>query len=326
MIAIIRRQFMHPAGRSVCVTIFLAALTACGPTKERADSGTNGPGGTGGAAGGGSGGSADAGDPTAGACEGIDAGSAASLLYVDLNVSASDFSEHEGQTVFLVTRSNTYGVLGSGSAVVSGGAFAFHFPKGYRRAADQQITWLLDADGDGVCNDAAGDQTGFFLVSATDAPGTEPVTVAISDNHVQMTPSGSSLCNAAFPFGDMLDMNVTGTGFDAHEGRTVHLLARTFDNGAIFASGQVVVASGGFVLHFPRGFERFTYEEIFFFTDVDGDGRCAVGTDHPGYIVTAAFNPTQNVPVDVPVMDNHKAQSARGADVCAVMNGCQLAP
>jgi hypothetical protein len=268
----------------------------------------------------------DAGDATASACEGVDAGSAASLLYVDLNISASGFTEHEGQTVFLVTRSNTYGVLGSGSAVVSGGAFAFHFPRGYQRASDQQIIWLLDADGDGVCDAAAGDHTGFLLVSATDPPGAEPVAVAISDNHVQMTPSGANLCNPAFPFGDMLDMNVTGTGFDADEGRTVHLLARTVDNGAIFASGDAVIASGGFVLHFPRGFERFTYEEIFFFVDVDGDGRCVVGTDHPGYTVTAAFNPTQNIPVDVPLMDNHMAQSARGADVCAVMDGCQLAP
>jgi hypothetical protein len=268
----------------------------------------------------------DAGDAQTSACEGVAAGSAANLSYVDLNITASGFSEHEGQTVFLVTRSNTYGVLGSGSAVVSRGAFAFHFPKGYRRAADQQIIWLLDADGDGVCDDAAGDHTGFFLVSATDPPGAGPVAVAISDNHVRMTPSGANLCNPGFPFGDMLDMNVTGTGFDADEGRTVHLLARTVDNGAIFASGDAVVASGGFVLHFPRGFERFTYEEIIFFVDVDGDGRCTPGTDDPGYAVTAAFNPTQNVPVDVPLMDNHMAQSARGADVCAVMNGCQLAP
>jgi hypothetical protein len=268
----------------------------------------------------------DAGDATTAACEGVDAGSAASRSYVDLNITASGFAEHEGQTVFLVTRSNSYGVLGSGSAVVSRGAFAFHFPKGYQRAADQQIIWLLDADGDGVCNDAAGDQTGFFLVSATDPPGTEPVAVAISDNHVQMTPSGANLCTRGFPFGDMIDMNVTGAGFDADEGRTVHLLARTVDNGAIFGSGQAVVANGGFVLRFPRGFERSTYEEIVFFADVDGDGRCAVGTDHAGYTVTAAFNPTQNVPVDVPLMDNHVAQSARGADVCAVMNGCQLAP
>lgn len=268
----------------------------------------------------------DAGDATTAACEGVDAGSAASLSYVDLNITASGFSEHEGQTVFLVTRSNSYGVLGSGSAVVSGGAFAFHFPKGYRRAADQQIIWLLDADGDGVCDEAAGDHTGLFLLSATDPPGAEPVAVAISDNHVGMTSSGATICNSVLPFGDMLDMNVTGTGFDAYEGRTVHLLARTVDNGAIFASGHAVVASGGFVLHCPRGFERSSYEEIVFFVDVDGDGRCRPGTDDPGYTVTSAFNPIQNVPVDVPLMDNHMAQSARGADVCAVMNGCQLAP
>src|SRR3569832_1026602 len=114
-----------------------------------------------------------AGAATTAACEGVDAGSAASLSYVDLNITASGFTEHEGQTVFVVTRSNSYGVLGSGSAVVSGGAFAFHFPKGYRRAADQQIIWLLDADGDGVCDEAGGDHTGFFLLSATDPPGAE---------------------------------------------------------------------------------------------------------------------------------------------------------
>ena len=48
-----------------------------------------------------------------------------------------------------------------------------------------------------------------------------------------------------------------------------------------------------------------------FFVDVDGDCRCTPGTDDPGYTVTAAFNPTQNVPVDVPLIDNHMAQSAR---------------
>jgi hypothetical protein len=269
---------------------------------------------------------ADGGGPTMAACEGVDAGSAASASYVDLNISASGFSEHEGQTVFLVTRANGVGVIGAASATVTGGAFSFHFPKGYKRATDQEIIWLLDADGDGVCDDAAGDHTGFSLVSATDPPGAEPVAVSISDNHLRMTSSGANLCNSVLPFGDMLDMNVTGTGFDGHEGRTVHLLGRTFYNGAIFASGDAIVAGGGFTLPFKRGFQRFTYEEIFFFVDVDGDGRCTPGTDHPGYTTTAGFNPTQNVPIDVPVMDNHMAQSARGADVCAVMNGCQLAP
>ena len=280
-------------------------------------------GGTGGILPAGMGGASDAGPS---ACERVDGGSVTSPPYLDLDVTASGFAEHEGQKVFLVTRANIAGVLGAGSATVTGGAFAFHFAKGYKRATNQEILWLLDADGDGVCDDTAGDHTGYVLLSATDPPAAAPVAIAISDNHVRTTSSNANLCNPPAPFGDMLDMNITGTGFDAHEGRAVHLLTRNPSNGAIFGSGDARVAGGGFAFHFPRGFQRFTYQEIFFFVDIDGDGKCAPGTDHLGYTVTPGFNPTQNVPLDLQIMDNHMAQSARGADVCVVMNGCQIAP
>lgn len=264
-------------------------------------------------------------DTAQGACEGVDGGSVTNPPYVDLDITASGFTEHEGRTVFVVTRTGSRGVLGTASATVIGGAFAIHFPKGYQRSEDQDILWLLDADGDGVCNDASGDQTGYVVVNAVDPVGAEAVAVAISDNHVR-TAHGADLCNPAMPFGDMFDMNITGIGFDAHEGQTVHLLTRTVNNGAIFGSGAALVAGGGFAFHLRKGFQRFSYQEVLFFVDVDGDGTCTAGTDHPGYTVTPAFNPLQNVPVDLQVMDNHTATSARNADVCVVMNGCQLAP
>jgi len=268
----------------------------------------------------------DAGDPTGGTCDGVDAGSLASRTYMDLDITASGFADHEGKTVLLETRGNSDGVLGSAKATVTGGAFTVHLPKGYRRAQDQELLWLVDVDGDGVCNDAAGDQTGYVVVTAPDPPGSTPLAVAITDNHVRNTKSNVDLCNPAIPFGDMLDIDITGVGFDAHEGQTVRLLARTLDNGAIFGSGSARVVGGGFALHLPRGFERYSYEEVIYFVDTDGDGRCVVGTDHTGYTVTPAFNPIQNVPVALQTMDNHTATSARGADVCVVMNGCQVAP
>jgi hypothetical protein len=309
-----------------CLLLTLGACGKSGASPDAAGStgGTGGSISTGGSGGatstGGTGGASPA------ACEGVDGGSVTSPPYLDLDVTASGFAQHEGQTVFLVTRASIAGVLGSGSAKVTGGAFAFHFPKGYKRASDQEILWLIDADGDGVCDAAAGDHTGYAVVSATDPPTAAPIAIAISDNHLQTTSSGANFCIAGAPFGDMFDLNITGTGFDAHEGRTVHLLTRNLYNGAIFGSGYAVVAGGGFAFHFPRGVERFTYQEIFFFVDIDGDGKCAPGTDHPGYTTTPGFNPTQNIPLDMQVMDNHMAESARGADVCVVMNGCQLAP
>lgn len=268
----------------------------------------------------------DAGEQTRAACDGVDAGSLASRTYVDLDITASGFTEHEGQEVFLETRSNLGGVLGVARAIVAGGAFTVHFPKGYRRAQDQEVIWLIDVDGDGVCNDAVGDQTGYVVMTAVDPPGDMSVAVAITDNHVRKTRSNAELCNSAARFGDMLDFDVTGVGFDAHDGQTVQVLTRTVYNGAIFGAGSATIVQGGFAFHFPSGFERFTYQEIFYFVDIDGDARCATATDHPGYTVTSAFNPTQIVPVAMPITDNHMTATARGADVCAVMNGCQLAP
>ena len=99
-------------------------------------------GGTGGVLTAGTGGISDAGPV---ACEGVDGGSVTSPPYLDLDVRASGFAAHEGQTVFLLTRANIAGVLGAGSATVRGGAFAFNFPKGYKRATEQEILWLLDA-------------------------------------------------------------------------------------------------------------------------------------------------------------------------------------
>jgi hypothetical protein len=277
---------------------------------------------TGGIGGAAAGASGTAGSGAAVVCDDVDGGSAAGLSYVDMNVTASGFGEHEGQTILLVTRGGVGSVFGSGNARVTGGAFALRFAKGYLRSIDQEILWLIDANGDGVCSD--GEHTGFALVSAVDPAG--PLEVAITDNHARTTSRNVDICTPTRSFGEMLDMNVTGRGFEAHDGMRVRLLTRTNDNGAVFGFGEAVVAGGGFALHFPRGFERFTYQEILLYVDVDGDGACATETDHSSYLVTSAFNPVDNSPLDQPVLDDHMAQSARGADVCAVMNGCHIAP
>jgi hypothetical protein len=279
------------------------------------DAGVGGAGGVGGA---------DASAATG--CEGVDAGGIVSPAYADMNITASGFAEHEGRSVFLVTRSNSSGVIGARSVTVTGGGFAVRFPKGYTRSSEQDLLWLIDADGDGRCNTDAGDHTGYLRVSAATPAGADALEVAITDNHVRTTSGGVDICNAAAPFGDMMDFNIAGVGFEAHDGQRVHLLTRTVYNGAIFGSGEAVVTGGGFAFHFPKGYQRFTYQEIFLFVDVDGDGACAPGTDHTAYKATSAFNPVAIMPIDEQVMDNHTSRSGRNADVCIIMNGCQIAP
>ena len=199
------------------------------------------------------------------------------------------------------------------------------FPKGYQRSADQDLLWLIDADGDGLCNTDAGDHTGYLLVSATN-PGSDALEVAITDNHVRTTSRNVEICNPAAPFGEMMDFNITGSGFQAHEGQRVHLLTRTTYNGAIFGSGDAVITGGGFAFHFPKGYERFTYPG-----DAPVRGcrrrRCLRAGNGPhGLLGHLRFQSRQIAPVYEQVTDSHRSKTARNADVCVVMNGCQVAP
>lgn len=245
--------------------------------------------------------------------------------FLNLDVRGDGFGAHEGQAVHLVTRTNSSGVIGAGTVTVEGGGFTVHFESGYERNTSQQLIWFADQDGDGTCNPAMGDHMGYVAVGPFDPAANDALAVSVSDNHVTDVAGDTTVCSANRAFGGMVDMNVMASGFAAHEGSTVHVLTRTFQNGAVFGRGQATVASGGFSLRFPRGFVVQTYQEVFWFVDVDGDGVCTA-TDHPGYTVTAAAVPTANQPFDQMISDNHTAMSARAADVCVVMNGCPIAP
>ena len=120
-------------------------------------------------------------------------------------------------------------------------------------------------------------------------------------------------------------MDITATGFAAHDGATVRLLTRTGQNGAVFGAGQTTIAGGKFSLHFPSAYQQFTYQEILWFVDIDGDGVCTIA-DHRGGVSSSAFTPTGSAAVTMPITDNHMTTTTRSADLCAIANGCQLAP
>ena len=246
--------------------------------------------------------------------------------FLNLDVRGESFADHNGETLYLITRSGSSGIIGTGKTLVSAGGFAVHFEGGYERNTSQQLLWFADADGDGNCNLSKGDHIGYVSLGPFDPVANDALTATIADNHVMDIPGETSPCSGARPFGDMLDMNVSASGFQAHEGSSVYMLTRTFQNGAVFGRGQTAVASGRFAFNFPRGFARQAYQEVFWFVDLDGDGLCTTTSDHLGYAVTAAFSPTGNQPLDMTITDNHAGTSARGADVCIVMNGCPIAP
>jgi hypothetical protein len=57
----------------------------------------------------------------------------------DLDTTASGFEAHEGQTVRLSTSSPYIAIVrGAGQTTITGGRFAFHFPKGFERSTPRR--------------------------------------------------------------------------------------------------------------------------------------------------------------------------------------------
>ena len=243
--------------------------------------------------------------------------------FVDLEVRGEGFDAHEGRTIYLFSRNNN-GILGTASARIAGGAFEVRFAGGARRATEgQDVSWFVDADDDGRCNTAQGDDPGFQAIDPVDPPGTQAFAVVVVDNHAT-SPRVRGSCDGTRPFEEMSDLTVAAAGFADHEGATIHVLTRAV-NGAVLGSGQTTVTRGGWSMVFPRAYAQFSYQEILWFVDLDSDGVCTA-SDHPGNLTTNAFTPNGNAVVTMPISDNHQAVTGRQADVCIVMNGCPIAP
>ena len=163
-----------------------------------------------------------------------------------------------------------------------------------------------------------------MTIGPFDPAGNDTISTAIVHNDVGGIPGETNPCAGVRPFGDMADINLNAPGFEAHEGAPVYLLTRNGLNGFVFARGESTITSGRFGFYFPRAYARGLAQEIFWFVDADGDRVCT-SSDHRGYAVTPVST-TQPDTVYLEITDNHATESARGADVCVVLNGCPLAP
>ena len=242
--------------------------------------------------------------------------------FVELQVEATGFAEHEGRTVYLYVTTQGGLMLGTASATVQAGAFSARFPNGYQPNSPEQLLWYVDSDGDGRCQSMNGDHVGHQSIEAASVTGSAPRHVDVVDNHDDgFLSADPGMCTGVKEFAHMLDLDVAGSGFSEHEGQSVHLITRTSRNSAVFGSGQATVVGGAFELLFRHAYERFSYQEVLWFIDIDGDGVCS-SADHVGYISTNGDNPVGSQVSHVAPQDNHTAKTARNADVCAAMNGC----
>lgn len=122
-----------------------------------------------------------------------------------------------------------------------------------------------------------------------------------------------------------LDLVVNGAGFESHEGQRVHVLARDYQSQLSLGYGSAMVAQGKFVLRFPRGYAMFSYQPMFFYVDLDGNGACDPAVDHLGSFLTNGY--TGSDPFELGLShEQHAHDSSRpraDASVCATLNACR---
>ena len=95
-----------------------------------------------------------------------------------------------------------------------------------------------------------------------------------------------------------LDFVVSGEGLGQHEGRIVRFV--TYDSVAptrVFGVAEVAIQDGAFSARWTDGYERYEYQPVSFYIDLDDDGRCDVGQDLGAHFVSSAWNPVGDAPL-----------------------------
>jgi hypothetical protein len=226
--------------------------------------------------------------------------------------------------------------LASAQARVIDGKFVMRLPQTLEAGLYKTKLVHFDVDGDGRCGpgdqvwvDRSSSQSAPGIVTrmfGSDATGTRflgPASVAgtLSAPDAE-TCSRIELCGpyVAETPRPSLDLKIAGSGFDAHNDLPIRLVTRSSGTAALRGLGRAGIIAGRFTIYVPNGYQRGTDQEIFWFVDVDGDGKCgAAGGDHLGQATVGSIDPAGNEPVEVSVSDDHTATSPGGTDVCAAM-------
>jgi hypothetical protein len=258
--------------------------------------------------------------------------------YYDLEIGGQGLVSLEGRVVTVRIGDPPLVRLASGQARVVGGSFSLTLPQVLEDGLYKTKIIHFDVDGDGRCG--PGDQAWIDRSSSLNAPGLatrmfEPdgAGVRLSGSNVGAgvvsAPDAEvcrriEICGPYDPRAEatrpIVDMKVAGSGLEAHERQRVRLLTRSRSTASLRGIGRGIVFGGRFTVYLPNGYERRADQEILWFVDVDGDGRCnASAGDHLGYATVAGLDPTGNDAVAVAVTDDHAGVVPGDVDVCAGM-------
>lgn len=123
---------------------------------------------------------------------------------------------------------------------------------------------------------------------------------------------------------EFLDFEIRGTGFEAHEGAAIRAMTFVQDEPTrIYGASEVTVEGGTFEIAWIRGYQRFMYQTLVLYVDVDGDGMCDPANDVTWGQFSSAHNPTENEPYvwEIGLAD---FQPIEPAAACASLDRCSL--
>jgi hypothetical protein len=265
-------------------------------------------------------------------------GGDANQTYFDLEITGDGLASIEGRLVTVRLGDPPLQRLTSAQTRVIDGKFAFSLPQTLEVGLYKTKIIHFDVDGDGRCG--AGDQVWVDRSSSWSTPGVVIRRFGSDGAGIRMVGSPSAAGTLAAPDEDTcrrielcgryapaaegrrpsLDIKVTGSGFDRHDGNPVHLLTRSSGTVALRGIGRGAIIGGRFTIYVPNGYQRGADQEILWFVDVDSDGKCGASAgDHLGYAAIAALDPVGNDAVEVSISDDHPATLPGNIDVCTAM-------
>lgn len=158
------------------------------------------------------------------------------------------------------------------------------------------------------------------LDGGRDAPDTA------SDDSRDSRPAdaGPSPCNQPGDAGDggrpYFDL-IVGGRWNVPDGRRMFVLTREYSSMIPRGHGSAVIKDGSFLIRLPRAYLNFSYQPIFYFLDVDDDGRCDEAIDRTGSELTNAcqMQDCEGVLHEGP----DRPVDGRGNHVCSLMNACR---
>jgi hypothetical protein len=184
-----------------------------------------------------------------------------------------------------------------------------------------------DGAGPGMDVQVGGEPNGLADALPPPDSGADMATDSTTPDQMPSGPNPCARAPGAIPVRngrrDFMDLIINAGDFAEHEGQRVHVFTREYSQKTPLGYGSAVVQGGGFMLRLPDGYARFSYQPIFWYVDVNGDGRCdeAAG-DHPGYMPTNGWNPSGDEPL-MHGLDHRHVATMREERVCDVMNACR---